>query len=55
MTCAWMTSIGTQKASDKNGWKTFSEVSVAELEHKTGLTYDTNVSTFKLMYTTGDF
>ncbi|CAG9584812.1 unnamed protein product [Danaus chrysippus] len=54
MTCAWMTSIGTQKAAEKYGWKTFAEVSVDELEQKTGLIFDTNVSTFKLMYTTSD-
>ncbi|OWR51949.1 putative acetyltransferase [Danaus plexippus plexippus] len=52
MTCAWMTSIGTQKAAEKHKWKTFYELPVEELEKASGLVFDVNVSIFKLMYTT---
>ncbi|CAG9584810.1 unnamed protein product [Danaus chrysippus] len=52
MTCAWMTSIGTQKAADKYKWKTFYELPVEELEKASGLVFDANVPTFKLMFTT---
>lgn len=50
MTCAWMTSIGSQKAAEKNNWKTLFEISPENLEEITGLTLEKKVPSFKLMY-----
>ncbi|CAH2234993.1 jg18992 [Pararge aegeria aegeria] len=53
MTCAGMSAVGTQRAAEKNNWKTFSDISIEELEEETGLTFgDDAISKHKLMYTT---
>ncbi|XP_045771527.1 uncharacterized protein LOC123871656 [Maniola jurtina] len=54
MACAGMSARGTQKAADKNNWKTLSEVSLEELQEKTGLKLEKNIISHKLMYTTID-
>lgn len=54
MTCAWMTAIGTQKAAEKNKWKTSYEISADELGRKSGLDFGNKIPIFKLMYTTKD-
>lgn len=50
MTCAWMTSIGSQKAAEKNNWKTLIEISPENLDEITGLIFEKKVPSFKLMY-----
>ncbi|CAH0723259.1 unnamed protein product, partial [Brenthis ino] len=54
MTSAWMTAVGTQKAAEKNNWKTLFEISPDELGRKSGLDFGNKIPTFKLMYTTKD-
>ncbi|CAH2234992.1 jg18991 [Pararge aegeria aegeria] len=54
MTCAWMTAIGTQKAAEKNNWKTLLEISLEKMEIITGFSFIKKVSSFKLMFTTID-
>ncbi|XP_072942924.1 uncharacterized protein [Epargyreus clarus] len=52
MTCAWMTSMESQKAAERDGWKTLAEITLEELDNLTGLDFEKDVSTYKLMMAT---
>ncbi|XP_072931536.1 uncharacterized protein [Epargyreus clarus] len=52
MTCAWMTSLGSQKAAKRDGWETIAEITLEELGNLTGLDFGKDVPTYKLMMAT---
>ncbi|XP_063893906.1 uncharacterized protein LOC110375483 [Helicoverpa armigera] len=46
---AWMTSYGTQKAAERDGWETVCEIPYEELEKQFGVKYDTDAKSTKFM------
>ncbi|CAH1645395.1 unnamed protein product [Spodoptera littoralis] len=49
ITGAWMTSPGTQKAAERDGWETVCELKFADLEKKFNVTYEKFPPTNKFM------
>ncbi|XP_045535736.1 uncharacterized protein LOC106717473 [Papilio machaon] len=49
MSCAWMTSYGSQKAAEKDNWETLFEITPDELGEKCGVVFKDPPKTFKLM------
>ncbi|XP_068632162.1 uncharacterized protein [Battus philenor] len=49
VTCAWMTSYGSQKAAERDNWETVLEVTAEELGQRCGVVFKDPPSTFKLM------
>ncbi|XP_052740309.1 uncharacterized protein LOC112053381 [Bicyclus anynana] len=53
MTCAGMSAVGSQKAAEKNNWKTFVDIPIDELEKNTGLVFEKDsILNHNIMYTT---
>uniref|UniRef100_A0A2A4J0Y6 N-acetyltransferase domain-containing protein n=1 Tax=Heliothis virescens TaxID=7102 RepID=A0A2A4J0Y6_HELVI len=46
---AWMTSYGTQKAAERDGWETVCEIQYDEFEKKYGVTFDKEPPSSKFM------
>ena len=46
---AWMTSYGTQIAADRDGWETVFEIQCQDLGKTFGVTYGTDLPTYKFM------
>ncbi|CAH0701101.1 unnamed protein product [Spodoptera exigua] len=46
---AWMTSYGTQKAAERDGWETVCEIQYEDLEKKFNVTYGRNPPSSKFM------
>lgn len=51
MTGAWMTSLGTQRASEKNQWKVDVEIKPEKIGEKCNMIFEDGIM-FKHMYTT---
>ncbi|XP_013142934.1 PREDICTED: uncharacterized protein LOC106106821 [Papilio polytes] len=50
MSCAWMTSYGSQRAAEKDNWETLFEIAPEELGQKCGVVFKDSPRTFKLMF-----
>ncbi|KPI93059.1 hypothetical protein RR46_14280 [Papilio xuthus] len=50
MSCAWMTSYGSQKAAEKDNWETLFEIAPEELGQKCDVVFIDPPKTFKLMF-----
>ncbi|XP_014366878.2 uncharacterized protein LOC106717521 [Papilio machaon] len=50
MSCAWMTSHGSQKAAEKDNWETLFEITSEELGQKCGVVFKDPPDSFKFMF-----